>query len=465
MKSIFSIVLVSIFLLVSCGENSMNESSSNGRDTDPNTVSQIKTAVSASWAALGQTFKLLGKKGKTLKTDKGSRVHIPDNAFVIEETGEPAEGEVIVEFIEYSTKGEIIASEIPMVYSNPNGEKEQFESAGMFEISAKQGDKELILAEGKEIEVELATDVDGNFNFYQLDDDRKDWELKDTDCYPVKNKYKTEQEEELRAVESAQPPAPKKPVSYKKGDKLFDVKIYNYYEVDLARLNGILWKYTGNDPKENPALKKAFGENYKLVYLEPTEDDILEYNLHFESKNDTMDVKAVPVFQGKLLDKENERVAEMLADLQESLALQKKLRDQLKREKNLLRVFKVNELAVYNCDIQYLDPRAIPFMASFKLEDGGTLDEYTHMYLLPTEKRVVMYFDHTGYKNFRINPREKNRMVAVTADNTIYYISDKEIRNMRLARREKGTNVEFILKKYKENVNKAEELDELIVSL
>ena len=259
-------------------------------------------------------------KSKTIKTDKGSRVTIPEEAFVNEATGEPISGEVDIEFIEYETNGEIISSGIPMTYKNEGGNIEQFESAGMFEISATQKDQKLALAEGKTIKVELATDVDGNFNFYELDEDRTDWTLKDTDCYPVKNKYIDEQEKELERIVNAQPATPKKPVSYKKGDKLFDVKLYDSRDPVFKKLNGVMWKFSGSDPKNNPALTKSFNEIYRLVYLEPSDTSILEYNLHFESLTDTIDIQAVPVFKGALMDKENDRIAAIFGEINLAIA-------------------------------------------------------------------------------------------------------------------------------------------------
>jgi hypothetical protein len=464
MKSTYYLLAI-LLLISSCGQGTTKTAlKENTRIEEENTFSKAKAAAGVLFLSARQLFRMNAKKSETIKTDKGSRVTIPNDAFVYEATGEPVSGEVTVEFIEYETTGEIISSGIPMTYKDESGNIEQFESAGMFEISATQENQELALADGKTIKVELATDVDGNFNFYELDDSRKDWTLKDTDCFPEKNKYIDEQEKELERIASTQPVAPKKPVSYTKGDKLFDVKLYRSNDEVFEKLNGVMWKFSGSDPKNDPSLTKSFNEIYRLVYLEPSDTTILEYNLHFESLTDTVDIQAVPVFKGALMDKENDRIAAIFTEINKAIAAQALIRAELARERKLLRLFNVENLAVYNYDRQFKDPNSIGLIPDFVLADGKSSDAM-NIFLIPTEKRVVVKYTPETKELFRINPKEKNKIVAISADNTIYYLSNKDIREMQLRKKAEGSKVEFVLKIHSEPIDKPEELDELLAKL
>jgi hypothetical protein len=464
MKSTYYLLAI-LILISSCGRGTTKTAvKENNRLDEENTIGRVTGAAGAIFLSARQLFRMKANKSETIKTDKGSRVTIPKEAFIYEKTGQPVSGEVLVEFIEYETNGEIISSGIPMTYKDENGNIEQFESAGMFEISATQKDQKLALAEGKTIKVELATDVDGNFNFYELDEGRTDWTLKDTDCFPEKNKYIDEQEKELERIKDALPPTPKKPVSYTKGDKLFDVKLYRSNDPVFQQLNGVMWKFSGSDPKNDPSLTKSFNEIYRLVYLEPSDTSILEYNLHFESLTDTVDIQAVPVFKGALMDKEYDRIAAIFGEINKAIAAQAGIRGQLAREKKLLRIFNVENLAVYNYDRQFKDPNSIGLIPEFVLADGKS-SEAMNIFLIPTEKRVVMKYTPDYKDMFRINPKEKNKIIAISADNTIYYLSNKDIREMQLRKKAEGSTVEFVLNIYPEPIDKPEELDELLAKL
>jgi len=274
-----------------------------------------------------------------------------------------------------------------------------------------------------------------------------------------------EQEEALEEAVASQPVQPKRPVPYKKGDKLFDVKMLHYHNSNLEALNGILWKYSGDDQSKNPANnQKEFNSKYKLVYMAPTDAEFLEYELTFESEKDTVELRAVPIFKGKILDRENKRFAKVLKQIQESMERQRKIRNQLKREKKLLRVFKIDELDVYNYDRQFKDPKAIPMFASFEFS-GASETEGIMVYLIPSEKRAVVRYTPGTFDRFRLNPLENNKLIAILPDNTIYALSNNDIRKMRLSEKNSGEKVNFILKKYNQPAKRAEELDEVIAGL
>ncbi len=100
----------------------------------------------------------------------GSSIEIPANAFV-DKSGKPVTGKVALKYREFHTASDILASGIPMLSNDESGNAKSFESGGMFEISATSNGEEIDIAKDKKINVHMASDVAGDFDFYYLEED------------------------------------------------------------------------------------------------------------------------------------------------------------------------------------------------------------------------------------------------------------------------------------------------------
>jgi hypothetical protein len=116
-----------------------------------------------------QSFTLDTAKKNTLSGRKGTHLVVPPDSF-IDTKGKPVKGTVTVSLTEAVDSIDILGTNIPMVYYDNNGKKYQFESAGMFRVSASQGNKGLMLAKNRKIEVNFPNRRPGTrFNVYRLD--------------------------------------------------------------------------------------------------------------------------------------------------------------------------------------------------------------------------------------------------------------------------------------------------------
>lgn len=109
----------------------------------------------------------------------GTEVVIPKNAFV-DAAGRPVTGEVLIDYREFRDPIDFIVSGIPMTYSE-NGVVHNFESAGMFEINASVNGKEVFLANGKNVKVNLAlNDSAEKYDFFKFNAESGAWDKNGT---------------------------------------------------------------------------------------------------------------------------------------------------------------------------------------------------------------------------------------------------------------------------------------------
>lgn len=462
------IFLLSFSLLIaSCGNEVQRKRVSNKVDQNGIISSAISNRVKRVFDTNTDEFLLRGTHARLLRTQQGTRIHVPANAFVNTLTGDAVQGDVVITFDEYHTQGEILASGIPMKYTTPEGNTVDFESAGMFEIRAFQEGTALELAPGKEIEVELATDAGGTFEFYAFDEGNENWTLQDTACDPIPNPYIAKQKMELERLDDEMPETPKKLIEYNKGDPLFDVKRYGSDDEAMDALNGVFWMFTGDSTQVDPSKDNVtFNKQYRFVELQAVDSsNVREYDMVFRDSQEEVIVRAAPIFQGKLLTRENDRMARILDQIEYALRSKAEIEKQLEQEKSLMRMMNIDGMGIYNYDIQLKDPRAVDFVAEFTF-DGKSLDKGFAVYLLPREKHCVIKYDPLTMDQFRINPFETNRLMAISPENdSVYIMSSQDIKTLGLIRRKPGGKVVFDLKLYGEPIKNSQEVDDLLATL
>ena len=462
----FLLSIATISLLFSCRETGgkSTSSSQNGKNGTTNAV--LSSTITPVFNKTTEVFELRGTHARLIRTENGTRLHIPTSAFIGKESGVAIRGDVELTFEEYHTQGEILASGIPMKYTTPEDETVDFESAGMFNIRAFQDGAELELAEGKEIQVELATDAEGMYEFYAFNEVSSNWDLKVENCVPIPNPYIAKQKAELKKLEDETPPVPKRLIKYKAGDPLFDIKRYGASDEVMDALNGVFWKFTGDSTQIDPSKDNiTFNNNFDFVELKLVDSsNVREYDMVFQTKFQQVTVRAAPIFQGKLLTRENDRMARIINQIEYALKSKAQIEKEMAQEKVLMRTMNIDGMGIYNYDRQMKDPGAIAFSAEFTF-DGKTMDQAVAIYLLPKEKRCVIKYTPLTFDAFMINPKETNRILAVFEDNTVYALSSQEIKKLNLGRKKPGEKVVFDLKKHGELIENSEEVDDLIATL
>lgn len=409
-------------------------------------------------------FVFSDSKDQILETKKMSRIYVDKNSFV-DLNGNDVQGNIELVFKEYHSTGEILASKLPMVFKSESGEVQDFESAGMFEITANQDGKALKLKPNKTIQVDLISDNKRAFNFYDFNEKEMVWNEKDTDCKPIANQVKLDLIKERDSLTTVKLEKPRKPIELSEKDEIFDINInFDEYQ-EISDLNGVMWKITEPDDSIRKKAKSVlFEKKFNSVRLEPLETDDLEFKLVFIQNKDSLAFMAAPVMKGKLLSKQKEKYKSMIASITSNAKKLNRIQDQIKREKDMLRSFNVDQLAIYNYDIQFKDENAIPILANFTFDgaENSELDEVS-VYLIPSSKKVVVQYTKDTFEKFSINPKENNKIIAVLPNNQVYYLSNKDIHDLNLEdfRQKKK---EIRLKKYSK-IGESSKLDELIAKI
>jgi len=113
------------------------------------------------------------KKPRTITTKNGSVIHLPAHAFV-DENGNEVTKNIVVKYRDFYNPLDFYLSGIPMDYDSA-GVNYTFTSAGMFEINAIAGGKQLFLKDGKEINIDLVSKEESTYNFYNYDTLNNEW--------------------------------------------------------------------------------------------------------------------------------------------------------------------------------------------------------------------------------------------------------------------------------------------------
>lgn len=145
-------------------------------------------------------YSIDAEKGGDIFIKSGTKITIPADAFIDKE-GNLVKGKVEIKYREFHEMTDILLSGIPMAYDSA-GVKSVFQTAGMFEFRANQGENDLKINPERSINVQLASFTTGDqFNFYKLDEETGNWNFSGTKKAEENNK-KTQLLDSLKNVDN-----------------------------------------------------------------------------------------------------------------------------------------------------------------------------------------------------------------------------------------------------------------------
>lgn len=432
------------------------------------------------------TYKVIAEKGAALDFKTGSKIVIPKNAFA-DENGKPLKGEVELRYREFHDAVDFFVSGIPMTYDSA-GVTYQFESAGMMEMLAYQNGKQVNMAPGKSVNVELASNYKGTeYNLYELDTLKNNWSclgkdkvvshednktiierkkpevivVQETPEYKTIETKKVEVQKEKKVQIAALPkpaPAPKEPDLAKKGKYTFNIDVDPKEYPELAVYKGLLFE-VGD---ENKTFDKSM---YDITWDEAIIKDGTKkgenYSLTLKKAAKKYDLVVYPVFEGKdyetamkdfenkfakynvVLDKRKADEKRIEEEYQAKIAALKLQQEKLEREwaaaeknkyksldteQKVSRMFMINHFGVYNCDDPSAYPRGITCTAKLSNDKDVKLMCYD-VYLVDKAKNALFSYSRNPVPRFSFNPKSTNMLWTVD-NGVLYWLKPEQFNNI-----------------------------------
>lgn len=359
-------------------------------------------------------FKVSADRADTIFTSKGSTILFEANSFV-DKNGKPIKGKVDVEWQEFHTLGDIIASGIPMKYDSA-GVAYDLESGGMFTINAKYKGQEVNMAPGKSAEVNLASLQDTPcYNFYKLDEKSGDWDYKTT--------------ANGTSIESKQGQAPAKPKA-----TIFDMQLNTKSFPELAETELVGWKCMEDISQ---AQKSWIRQSQTKVRLAEKVGDL--YVLEAKDKKNSLKVKVSPYTKEQASADSKVNAIKMNREAEEVLDYARR-----SAEGKVVRSIEITGFGTYNWDIINKRENSLPLFATFEYPDGTNTSLVTLRLISPDENVVVAY-NATSEPMFSFDPNKRNVLVGILPNNELVSASDADFNGARS--KEKGAKHTFKLKK------------------
>lgn len=438
------------------------------------------------------------EEGQELRFDNGTTIKIPANAFV-DKKGNLVKGKVDIDYREFHTVAEIMASGIPMQYDDGK-EQYDFESAGMFEIRGKQNGEEIFIAKDKNVDVDMASHKDGEFNFYQFEEtatettvsynavftnsayaqavsnDSKpgNWKVlaKNKKADPNLSKQKLEDE----IAEEAQDitPEPEEPKPADDSNYMFDFELDIKEFPELRQFEGSLWEYGGEDPSKDPEKNEwIFDTDWNNVSLQAYDPSNLKYKLTLSGSGKSFTTIIRPGRTKGNMEKYKQIYAQKMAQYKKVEAQEKEKRKKLADKKrqlaqvaNFKRAFRIQSFGIYNWDKPFNENGYVMIAADFKVSNDPNAPKAEMTIFLITEKdETVVEYNSERWKKFSISKNGKNKIVAVINGKKVAVLGYEDLQKLDMNKIKASKKHTFVLKGLDKEINSVKDLNEVILSL
>ncbi len=425
-------------------------------------------------------------EGTVQNQETGTRITIPSDAFVLED-GSNYEGEVELKFDEYHSPSEIICSGIPMYYEG-EGEKGTFTSAGMFSIdfNTPQGQK-LKLKEGKNVGVDLASNVDDpNYNFYRLDETNETeqsaallqiqavsligsnplagrWRMLSKAPIPMPNENLAKADAAIEKL----PSAPVQPQEMLDDAYKFEIDASLKKYPELEGFKGIIWQYSGdanpeNDPAQNDWINAHPWDDIKIERRKGT------FLIHLFSKTKEFITSVKPVFSKSDLTKAGANYDKLMKGYDET----RKKKIKLVRRKSLLKQFSravsVSAPGTYNCDVlPRIQASNMQLVSNFDLTNAGGKKPklfYVITKLTGNARYVNLKYNYSTADEFTVNGMSSNVIVAIFPNGKIATCDDATLK-AAMESEKKESSYKIPLTASDQIISDSKDLDKVIKTL
>ena len=321
-------------------------------------------------------------------------------------------------------------SGVPMQVAQTN---DILESAGMIDIRVYQNNEALVLKDGQNVEIDLASykQAEG-YDLYYLENDQR-WSVTDT-FKTVINPLKQRIKDSLAAI-SISPTDTTTPEE----EFVFDLYIDTVNSPELKALHGLSWRIPAQfvDAK----LRSSMRVHWNKVSVETVNKRKQQYKLVFErslyvSDYDSLTTQkfstpAEPFLSGKGGRKSRKNFKNQIAEFEAAIERLKQAEARIAKQAELVNQFKVNRFGIWNIDKVTSEQDYTTISVRFDFEQMKDVDpDAIVVYALYKEINTVIPYTKSSWKNIRFPVRGNMRLIAVLSDKKAAVVEDSEIRNV-----------------------------------
>ncbi len=365
--------------------------------------------------------------GYEFHASNGTHLSIPPMAFVTKH-GKLVNGEINVKFREFHDAKSILLSGIPMQL-NENRD-EYMQSAGMMELRAFKGREELIIQNGKYINVSLAAEnkVDKNFKLYKLNNNEQ-W-LETGSFKTDSNQYKIDG---LASIPSL-PVYPKNP-NPGEDDFVFTLSMDMKNSPYLKAFKGVKWVMKKQDDGKLPLKQLRTGwDNIKVKKIDD-EKNIFQITFSRQvsdfrtnsSRKEKFCLNAVPALKGKKLENAMATYESDLEEYETLLALKEMEEERLSLENDMVNSFRIESLGIWNCDRLNNTNYFAKGTYEFDFEDSFLpFVNKLSLYVVLNDQNGVLMYHNTNWSDVPFFVDENVELFAVLPDLSVAHVSPSE---------------------------------------
>ncbi|PIY08204.1 MAG: hypothetical protein COZ18_13510 [Flexibacter sp. CG_4_10_14_3_um_filter_32_15] len=446
-----------------------------------------------------QTFKFSAENGTQVRLSSGTFIQIPANALTDTE-GNVVTGEVELAFREVEETINVFRTGITMKYDSAE-RKGNFQTAGMFEIKVRQGDKELQVKKGENVTVGSASNEgDADYSFYNLDKE-KGWNYQ-TSVAVDSNFYKKRKLDSLNNLKEKVYPFGKEYFAFNY-DVLLDVyfndnrnridknrknrrvrrKIERYgvqrlesripYEILKTKATTPLafWLWKFNTPTNIPKwidnyynkveIKKNSGSSYTLTIMS-REDKSKKWVKTIQPVIPISQMYAhTPSDWRKNFRKYIKKAKN--SNLQELEKINKEM-EMVELQKDFIRKANISGFGIYNYDRWRNEENKVTFTVSFSFDaqDKKEAQELvTTVWVIPSgEKSVMQWHKYKDeWDKAMLLPDKKVRICAVLPNKKIAIFEESEFEKLNFEEIKRTEKHTFHLKTYPQTIETTQDLE------
>lgn len=391
-----------------------------------------------------QKLSVNATSGGVLRLANGTKINVPANAFT-NAAGQVVSGQVELQYREFHNAAELLASGIIM-HDPKTGVYMQ--TAGMFQLVGKQGGETVNIAEGKTLNVDMASFVnDGTvFDKFYLQEKEAKWD--NLGACPAKPNL--EKEAAIKRVQERMAQNPK-PIPVKKalsGNFVIGLDIDYSNFPELRPFSDVIWEYAGNkddagSPQKNPDMFKVDWLDVKLK----KDNEAGVYRLNLSNANSTISVPVLPILKGQ-------DYASASADFNKRMENYNKVLKEIEaqqvyfeKQADIVRSFEVEKWGIYNSDI-CLQPDRIKcsLVLNFQGTDIAYSQEMLIYYLITADNRsLIRYYYDDISSRFSFNPDQNSVFVSILPNSHLAVCNQNDFRNLNIERVASGYKANLTL--------------------